>query len=340
MKIVFWGTPKYAAENLFTIVKAGHEVIAVVTQPDRKRGRGNKLSPSPVKQAAIDLGIPVFTTQSIRKDQYVKDILINLKADIYIVVAFGQILPKEILDQPILGCWNSHASLLPEWRGAAPIQWCLINDDVKTGICIMSMEEGLDTGPVIEQEVTAINDSDNLEILTNRLSKISAKLLVKSIERIRLTKCITRSSILTELKAIDQSNLNGDPSYARQLKKEDYLIDWKQNARKIIKKIQGLYPNAYTLYEGKRIKILEAVTTSNEEQLIVHQNINNESIGKEIPGEIIRINKRDGIIIMTNDFPVQIKYAQLQGKKPTDSYTLSIQSNLIVKNILGTKNHQ
>ena len=182
MKIVFWGTPKYSAENLINIVNAGHNVIAVVTQPDRKRGRGKTLSPSPVKLAAIDLDIPVFTTQAISKDQTTKEILVDLKADVYIVVAFGQILPKEILDQPKLGCWNSHASLLPIWRGAAPIQWSIINGDAKTGICIMSMEEGLDTGPVIEQEETIINDSDNLEILTNRLCNLSSKLLIKSLE--------------------------------------------------------------------------------------------------------------------------------------------------------------
>ena len=166
MKIVFWGTPKYAAENLKTIVKAGYEVIAVVTQPDRKRGRGKNLSPSPVKEAAEELSIPVYATHSISKDQKTKELLLNLKADVYLVVAFGQILPKEILDQPNLGCWNSHASLLPAWRGAAPIQWSLINDEAKTGICIMSMEEGLDTGPVIEQESTVIKDSDNLETVS------------------------------------------------------------------------------------------------------------------------------------------------------------------------------
>merc|ERR1712159_326189 len=140
------------------------------------------------------------------------------KADIYIVVAFGQILPKEILDQPKLGCWNSHASLLPVWRGAAPIQWSILNDDSMTGICIMSMEEGLDTGPVIEQEETIINDSDNLEILSNRLSNISSKLLVKSLNRIRHSKSANKLSILDELKAINQSKLKGNPSYARQLK--------------------------------------------------------------------------------------------------------------------------
>ncbi len=336
MKIVFWGTPKYAAENLLNIVRAGHEVIAVVTQPDRKRGRGKKLSPSPVKQAAIDLDIPVFTTQSISHDEYTKNILISLKADVYVVVAFGQILPKVILDQPKLGCWNSHASLLPAWRGAAPIQWSIMNNDTKTGICIMSMEEGLDTGPVIEQEETVINDSDNLEILTNRLSTISSKLLVKSIERLKQIKSINKYLILEELNAIDQSKLNGKPSYARQIKKEDYLINWNQPARKIIKKIQGLYPNAYTFHNGKRIKIIEASTEQKEQVLNEMYDIEYKLIKNRKPGEIILINKIVGIIIMSNDYPIVIKYAQLEGKKSTDSYTLSCQTNLGTKDILGT----
>tara|TARA_Y100001978_G_C23653159_1_gene414556 strand:+ start:216 stop:1223 length:1008 start_codon:yes stop_codon:yes gene_type:complete len=334
VKIIFWGTPRYAAENLINIVKAGQEVIGVITQPDRKRGRGKKLSPSPVKKTAHELGIPVFTTQSISKDQNTKKILKELKADVYVVVAFGQILPKEILDLPKLGCWNSHASLLPTWRGAAPIQWSIINDDEKTGICVMSMEEGLDTGPVIEQEVTVITDSDNLEILTNRLSEISSRLLVKTLERIKLTKMQSKSSILDELKAIDQSKLNGNPSYARQIKKEDYLIDWNQKSRKIIKRIQGLYPNAYTIYDGKRIKILEASQIFKKE-LFKEDNSHYDFIENAKPGQVLTINKQTGISIMSIDYPIQIKCAQLEGKKATDSYTLSLQSNLKIKNVLG-----
>jgi len=335
VKIVFWGTPIYAAENLKNIVKAGYDVIGVVTQPDRRRSRGKKMSPSPVKQTAIDLGIPVFVTQSIRNDQITKDIIIGLNADVFVVVAFGQILPNELLDQPRLGCWNSHASLLPSWRGAAPIQWSIINDDAKTGVCIMSMEEGLDTGPVIDQEETIISDTDNLEILTNRLSDISSRLLVKSLERIKHSKARNKYSILKELNAINQSNLNGKPSYARQIKKDDYLIDWNQKSRKIIKKIQGLYPNSYTIFNGKRIKILKTTTISNNDQLNDRKNQYNESIVDKMPGEIIKINKNDGIVIMSNDYPVQIKYAQLEGKKPTDGYTLSNQCNLSIDNIFS-----
>ena len=334
MKIIFWGTPKYAAENLVNIVKAGQEVVAVITQPDRRRGRGKKLSPSPVKIAAINLGIPVFTTQSISKDQDTKNILKKFNADLYVVVAFGQILPKEILEQPKLGCWNSHASLLPKWRGAAPIQWSILNDDAKTGICIMSMEEGLDTGPVIEQEVTLIDDSDNLEILSNRLSNISSRLLVKSLERIGHAKGLNISSILYELKAIDQSDINGKPSYARQITKEDYLINWNQDARKIMKRIQGLYPNAYSLYNGKRVKILEASILDNKECYSDKNSF--DLVDKVVPGEILNVSKQTGITIMCNDYPIQIKYGQLEGKKATDSYTLSVQSNILVSNIFGS----
>ena len=335
MKIVFWGTPKYAAENLINIVNAGYEVIAVVTQPDRKRGRGKKLIPSPVKQTAIDLGIRVLSTPSIKKDQNISEILIGLKADIYIVVAFGQILPKEILDIPKLGCWNSHASLLPLWRGAAPIQWSILNDDKKTGICIMLMEEGLDTGPVVEQQSTVINDLDNLEILTNKLSYISSKLLVKFLGRLTLLNCLKKSTILEVLKPIDQSQLNVNPTYARQIEKEDYLIDWNQKARTIIKKIHGLYPNAYTLHSGKRIKILSAEIVFNYEKQFYYNNTDNEPMENNIPGEILTINKKNGLKIMTNDYPIQVTYAQLEGKRAIDSYTLSIQADLRLNNILG-----
>ncbi len=335
MKIIFWGTPEYAAENLICIFNAGYQVIAVVTQPDKKRGRGNKFSPSPVKKAAIDLGVPVFTTQSISKDQNTKELLKNLKADVYVVVAFGQILPRDILDQPKLGCWNSHASLLPAWRGAAPIQWSILNEDIKTGISIMSMEEGLDTGPVIEQEITNINDSDNLEILTNRLSKISSRLLIKSLERIKLTKSFSKSSLLNDLKAIDQSKMNVMPTYARQIIKKDYVIDWKKSARKIIKQIQGLYPNAYTTFNGKRIKIMDANIISSIHQLEEIDSVDNYSYNKCMPGEVIMINKKSGITIMSNDYPILIKFAQLEGKKISDSYTLSVQSNLRIKDVLG-----
>ena len=330
MRVVFWGTPNYAAINLINIVNAGFEVVAAITQPDKKRNRGSKLSPTPVKQTAINLGIPVYSTPSIKKDTELIKFLFNLKADVYIVVAFGQILPKEILDQPKLGCWNSHASLLPLWRGAAPIQWSIMNKDLKTGVCIMAMEEGLDTGPVIEQESTEINDSDNLEILTNRLSNISSKLILKSLQNIKKTDGLNKLERLNKLNAVEQSKINSDTSYARQITKNDYLIDWNQNAIDIIKKIQGLYPNAYTIHKGKRIKIFEARQIEKYQQLLIGKSITNN-----ISGEIIIINQQIGIIIMTKDYPILIKYGQLEGKKRTDGYTLSVQANMSPSSLLS-----
>ena len=335
MKIVFWGTPKFAAYNLQSIINAGHNIIGVVTQPDRKRGRGKSLSPSPVKQIALDNGLPVYTTSSIKNDKVTQEILFNLKADVYLVVAFGQILPQEILDCPKQGCWNSHASLLPKWRGAAPIQWSLINDDTNSGVCIMAMELGLDTGPIIDSESTEINDIDNLEILTSRLSKISSKLLIKFLENLELSVGLNKKQILKKLNSIDQSNLQVNPSYARQISKEDYRIDWNQSARKIFKMIQGLYPNAYTLHNGKRIKVIEAFIINDNINSIINKSIDykvlSESIIDSTPGQVIMIIKQVGIIIMTTDYPILIVLGQLEGKKNTDGYTLSLQSNLSVK---------
>ncbi len=339
MKVVFWGTPKYAAESLNSIIKAGHEIVAVITQPDRKRGRGNKLTASAVKELALRNEIPVYTTFSIKKDETNKEKILSLYADIYIVVAFGQILPKEILLKPPYGCWNSHASLLPALRGAAPIQWSILRGNSHTGVCIMSMEEGLDTGPVINQESVKINNNDNLETLTNKLSNISGKLLVKSIEEIKATKGSNISQKLTELNAVSQSKLRNETSYARQINKEDYLIEWRNDSIELYNLVRGLYPNAYTTFKGKRIKITKIgiINTSafsiDKEPTKVLTKITDK---KKEAGTIIDINKEKGIVLMTNNGQVCIKSGQLQGKNLTDAYTLSAQAKLKINDRLGS----
>jgi len=338
VKVIFWGTPKYAAESLNSIINAGHEIVAVITQPDRKRGRGKKLTPSPVKELALKNKIPVYTTFSIKKDEITREKILSLSAEIYIVVAFGQILPKEILLKPPYGSWNSHASLLPSWRGAAPIQWSLIKGDDCTGVCIMSMEEGLDTGPVINQEAIKINDEDNLETLTNKLSYVSSKLLVKSIKEIGRTKGSDINQKLTELQAIKQSELGNEVSYARQINKEDYLINWENNSKELYNLVRGLYPNAYTIFQGKRIKIPDIgilITSSldtNRELTNITRRI---SHFKEEAGTILDINKEKGIVIRTKNGQVFIKSGQLEGKKLSDAYTLSAQARIKIKDKLG-----
>jgi methionyl-tRNA formyltransferase len=181
MKIVFWGTPAYAVPSLNALVEAGPHVLAVVSQPDRRRGRGRSLQPSAVKQRALELNLPVFTPERIRREPEIQAALAQLGADLYVVVAFGQILPETVLAQPPLGCWNGHGSLLPRWRGAAPIQWSLIEGDEQTGVGIMAMEIGLDTGPVLLEDRLSIGVLENAQTLSTRLSALTASLLVQAL---------------------------------------------------------------------------------------------------------------------------------------------------------------
>ncbi|HGY5536369.1 MAG TPA: methionyl-tRNA formyltransferase, partial [Prochlorococcus sp.] len=168
MRVIFWGTPTYALPTLNALVNSGYDLVGVVTQPDRRRGRGKQLIPSPVKLRAIELGLSVFTPEKLRDDYELQKELAELNADISIVVAFGQILPAEVLNQPLLGCWNGHGSLLPRWRGAGPIQWSILSGDKVTGVGIMAMEEGLDTGPVLLQESIEIGLLENANQLGKR----------------------------------------------------------------------------------------------------------------------------------------------------------------------------
>ncbi len=183
MKVLFWGTPEFSIPCLNAIHESTHQLVGVVTQPDKRRGRGNKISSSPVKIRANELGIKnIYTPQNIKVEQEIKDEITKLNADIYVVVAFGQILPVDVLGEPKYGCWNCHASLLPRWRGAAPIQWSLLSGDQKTGVGIMLMEKGLDTGPVLDWKKIKITLTDNHEILSEKLSLISSELLIKALK--------------------------------------------------------------------------------------------------------------------------------------------------------------
>ena len=180
MRLLYWGTPAYAVPTLSALHAAGHTIVGVVTQPDRRRGRGKQLVPSPVKQRAIELGCPVFTPERIRRDADCQQQLADLTPDASVVVAFGQILPVEVLQQPPLGCWNGHGSLLPRWRGAGPIQWSLLEGDQETGVGVMAMEEGLDTGPVLLERNLPIGLLDNAQQVGERLSTLTAELMVEA----------------------------------------------------------------------------------------------------------------------------------------------------------------
>ena len=245
MRVIFFGTPLFAVSSLTALLDSGEEIIAVVTQPDQRKGRDRAPSPPPVKQLALSNEVRVLQPKSLKDSRFLDDIH-HLEPDMIVVVAYGKILPPRVLELPRYGCVNVHASLLPKYRGAAPIQWAIINGEKKTGITTMMMDEGLDTGAILLQEETRIDDSDNSETLGKRLADIGGSLLIKTLQGMK------ESSI----KPVPQT---GIPSYAPPLKKEDGRIDWAHAAVDIFNFVRGMYPwpCAYCYLNRERIKITQ-----------------------------------------------------------------------------------
>jgi methionyl-tRNA formyltransferase len=330
MKILFWGTPAYAVPSLNALAAAGHELVGVVTQPDRRRGRGRELMPSPVKGRALELGLPVFTPERIRREPQCQQELAALGADAYVVVAFGQILPPEVLQQPPLGCWNGHGSLLPRWRGAGPIQWCLLEGDASTGMGIMAMEEGLDTGPVLLEQAIPIGLLENAKQLGERLAQLTAALLVEAMPRIESAGPGTETERLTRLGVRSQA---GDGlTYARMLTKQDFQIDWNLSALAIHRRVMGLYPGATASWNGKRLKLLatEPLVERLKDQLSPEAAALVRPVGTQpeaeptvagtvlpgtvLPGTVLEVVPEVGLVVASGGCPLLVREAQVEGK--------------------------
>ena len=331
MNILFWGTPTYAVPTLEALISAGHTIVGVVTQPDRRRGRGKQLIPSPVKARALDLDCAVFTPQRIRKDTEVQQQLAQLNADVSVVVAFGQILPKTVLDLPPLGCWNGHGSLLPRWRGAGPIQWSLLEGDPETGVGIMAMEEGLDTGPVLIEQPLPIGLLDNAEQLAQKLSQLTAELMVAAMTRIEAAGPGTETDRLTRLGVTAQDAKDGTVSYARMLNKEDFMIDWKRSALSLHRQVMALYPNAYTCWQGKRLKLLSTEPlierlrdqlSAEAQALIGRWPTTSDTTSDQPSGTVLCCAADLGLVVSTQGCPLLIRSAQLEGKGRSEGSTL------------------
>lgn len=289
MKIVFMGTPDFSVETLKQILAAGHEVSLVVTQPDRPRGRGKKPSFSPVKEYATEQNIPCFQPEKIR-DESCMEILQKEQADIFVVVAFGQILPQRILDIPKYGCMNVHASLLPKYRGAAPIQWSVINGDAETGVTTMRMDAGMDTGDILLQERIAIAPDETGGSLFDKLAVAGGALCVKTLAQIADG---TIESIPQDHEAA---------TYTRMISKQDGEIDFTLPAERIECLIRGMnpWPSAYTRIGNKMLKIWEADVIAQND---AHQ-----------PGEIFDVTK-DAFCVAAGEGALKILSLQLEGKK-------------------------
>ncbi len=291
MRIVFMGTPEFAVPSLKALVEAGHEVMAVITQPDRPRGRGQKLSYSPVKETALALGLKIYQPHKIREQEFV-GILEALAPELIVVVAFGQILTENILSIPPYGCINVHASLLPAYRGPAPIHWAIMNGEKVTGITTMLMDTGLDTGDILLREEVAISPDMTTGELHDVLARVGAALLVKTIE-------------LWRDKEIIPVSQKGMPfSYAPLLKKEHELIHWEKTAETIFNQVRGLepWPGAYTMYKESVLKIRGAQIYHETEQ-------------KAQPGTVLHIVKDQGFVVQTGQGSILVTKVQPFGKK-------------------------
>ena len=253
MKLVFMGTPNFSVPALKALAQSNHQICAVYSQPPRPPGRGKKLRLSDVHKEALDLGLTVHNPTSFKSDKD-RTIFRQLQADIAIVVAYGLILPNQILSAPKFGCLNIHASLLPRWRGAAPIQRAIMEGDDETGVCIMKMEEGLDTGPILSSRKIQIKENDNAKILSERLSLVGSKLIVEVLDA------------LSEFKACSQSAAG--VTYARKIDKSETKIDWSLPAKTINRKIRALspFPGAWTEINGERIKLLASKVINKENE--------------------------------------------------------------------------
>jgi methionyl-tRNA formyltransferase len=249
MRLVFLGTPAFAVPTLERIVEAGHQVLTVVTQPDRPSGRGQRAAAPPVKQAAQRLGLPVYQPERVRRAEAVEH-LRSLEADAMIVVGYGQIIPQNVIDLATRGIINVHASLLPKYRGAGPIQWAIINGETRTGVTTMQIDAGLDTGDMLLKAETEIGAEENAVELGTRLATMGADLLVKTLQGLE------RAAIAPEKQDPAQA------SYAPLLKKEDGLIDWSQPAQVIHNRVRGLqpWPGAYASFRGQTLHIWRSRT--------------------------------------------------------------------------------
>ncbi|MHC5935758.1 methionyl-tRNA formyltransferase [Nostoc sp.] len=331
MKIVFFGTPQFAMPTLEKLLNHSEfEVLAVVTQPDKRRERGNKLTPSPVKVIATAHNLPVWQPERVKKDTETLTQLKQLDADVFVVVAYGQILSSKILNMPKLACINVHGSILPKYRGAAPIQWCLYNGEKETGITTMLMDVGMDTGAMLQIATTPIGLLDNAQDLADRLAAIGGDLLVETL--LKLSR--------QEIQPIPQDNLAA--TYAPLIQKQDYGLDWSKSAIQLHNQIRGFYPNCTATFRNNLLKItasapLASVGDRNlppELQELLHKLPDLSNISDR-PGEVVSIVKGIGAIVQTGEGLLLLREVQLAGKRPQSGWDFVNGTRLTVGEVFG-----
>ena len=292
MKVIFAGTPDFAAAALKAIAAAGFEIPLVLTQPDRPKGRGMQLAPSPVKQAALELGLRVAQPEKLRNNAEALQMLKEVEADVMVVAAYGLILPQDVLDTPKHGCLNIHASLLPRWRGAAPIQRAIEAGDAETGVCIMQMDTGLDTGGVVSEHRYAIQPTDTANEVHDALMNLGAAAIVADLQQLKTE---------GRLKSVKQPEEG--VTYAQKLSKEEARIDWNESAAVIERKIRAFnpVPAAWVEYQGKPMKIWRAEVVAQQGRA----------------GEVLSCSA-DGLVVACGENALKITELQPSGSKRMD----------------------
>lgn len=328
MKIVFMGTPDFAVNTLEALIKAGHDIALVVTQPDKAKGRSGKLVYSPVKEAAIAHNIEVAQPERVKEQSFI-DILTKLSPDVIVVVAFGQILPEAILNIPRYGCINVHASLLPAYRGAAPIQWAVIDGLKTTGVTTMYMDKGLDTGDIIEQKSLELSPDETGGSLFDKLAVLGGEIIVETLNKLE-------NGTATRSKQDDSKS-----SYAKMLSKDMGLLDFNKSACELERLIRGLnpWPSAYTRLNNKLLKIYEAEVVPEEAiaEGVGYGDVEDgtsKGIGKGTPGSIVAVDKKNFTIRCGNG-GLKVTKLQLEGKKRMDTSAFLLGYNINVGTILG-----
>ena len=304
LNVLFMGTPDFARESLESLYSAGYNIIGIVTNPDKPKGRGMKMIASPVKEFGLEKDIPVYQPLRVRNNDSFIDEMKSLNPDVICVVAYGKILPKEILDIPKYGCINVHGSLLPKYRGAAPIQWAVINGERQTGITTMYMDVGMDTGDIILKEVVDIGEDETTGELWERLSKIGGKLLVNTLK-------------LIESGNAPREKQPEDFTIAPMLNKDMALIDWNNKSALGIKNlVRGLNPimGAFTFVNGKKVKLWK-VNVLSDEELLEKNVISSEKIKNAEIGEVILADEKHGLYFKAKDAVIEALEIQVEGSK-------------------------
>ncbi len=313
MKVLFMGTPDFAASILKKLIESGHEIIGVVTQPDKQKGRGKVIAFSPVKETALENQLPVYQPVKARDPEFIECIR-KMAPEVIVVAAFGQILPKNLLDIPTYGCINVHASLLPKYRGAAPIQYSIIDGEEETGVTIMHMDVGIDTGDMILQAKIPISPEETGGSLYDKLAVLGAALLLEALDKIAFG---TAPRIPQE---------DSKATYVKMLSKEMGNIDFTKPAIQIERLIRGLnpWPSAYTQLDGKTLKLWKAAVVKMDR--------------KAKPGEILEVCK-DSIVVMTGQDALEIQELQLEGKKRMPAEAFLRGYTVTPGMLLGESNH-